>query len=144
MKKQTRQEIKEEKVFVDTLMYGIQAPLIVTPNYVDSVTPQQKNEHRLHCIAIASECVKNQEATDYDAMLYYSYASLENMPSRDDAECYMYLFFKFYKDAAKQLDTKCPELDINQLESIKKLKQWIYKKQIEGMKRAEKNEKVIA
>lgn len=104
-------------------MYGIKAPLIVTPNYVDAVTEQQRNEHRLHCIAQAIECVKNQEATDYDAMLYYSYASLENMPSRDNGECYMYLFFKFHKDAEKLLQSKCPELDVNQLESIKRLKQ---------------------
>ncbi len=140
----TRLDKKLEKEFVDTMMYGLRAPLIVTPSYVDGVTSEQSDKHRLYCIAKAIECVKNKEATDYDAMLYYSYASLENMPSHDNAECYMYLFFKFYKDAEKTLGTKCPELDINQLESIKKLKQWIYKKQIEGMKRAEKNEKVIA
>lgn len=130
-----RQEIKEKKEFIDTLMYGIQAPLIVTPNYVDSVTTQQRDQHRLYCIAQSIDCVKNQEATDYDAMLYYSYASLENAPSRDNAECYMYLFFKFHKDAKKLLGTECPKLDINQLESIKKLKQWIYKKQIEGLRK---------
>ncbi len=125
---------KQEKEFVDTIMYGLRAPLIVTPSYVDAVTSEQSDKHRLYCIAKAIECVKNKQATDYDTMLYYSYASLENMPSKSDAECYMYLFFKFYKDAAKQLDTKCPELDVNQLESIKELKQWIYKKQVERMK----------
>ena len=140
----TRLAKKQEKEFVDTIMYGLKAPLIVTPNCVEDVIPEQLEKHRLYCIAKAIECVENKEATDYDAMLYYSYASLENMPSHDNAECYMYLFFKFYKDAEKTLGTKCPELDTNQLESIKKLKQWIYKKQIEGMKRAEKNEKVIA
>ena len=140
----TRLAKKQEKEFVDTMMYGLRAPLIVTPSYVDGVTSEQTDKHRLYCIAKAIECVKNKEATDYDAMLYYSYASLECSPSRDNAECYMYLFFKFYKDAEKTLGTKCPELDVNQFESIKKLKQWIFKKQMEGMKRAEKNEKVIA
>jgi len=130
-----RQEIKEKKEFIDTLMYGIQAPLIVTPNYIDSVTKEQSDQHRLHCIAQSIDCVKNQEATDYDAMLYYSYASLENMPSHEDADCYMNLFFKFHKDAKNLLGTECPKLDQSQQLSIKKLKQWIYKKQIEGMKK---------
>ena len=125
---------KVAKEFVDTIMYGLKAPLIVTPSYVDAVTSEQSDKHRLYCIAKAIECIENKEAPDYDAMLYYSYASLENMPSRDNAECYMYLFFKFYKDAEKILETKCPELDVNQLESIKELKQWIYKKQVERMK----------
>lgn len=132
--KQTRQEKHQQKEFVDTMMYGLRAPLIVTPGWTDGVPPEQSEKHRMLCIAQAVECVKNQEATDYDAMVYYSYASLEVMPSREDADCYQFLFFKYFDDAENMLGMKCPKLDDKQLLSIKKLKQWIYKKQISGMK----------
>lgn len=125
--------MSQQKQFVDTIMYGLRAPLIVTPSAIHDVPSEQTEKHRLYCIAEAINCVNNQEATDYDAMVYYSFASLEVMPNHKDAECYEFLFFKFFKDAEKMLGMECPKLDESQLLSIKKLKQWIYKKQIAGM-----------
>lgn len=133
--KHTRQEIKDEKNFVDTIMYGLRAPLIVTPGTIDDVTEDMKEKHRLYCIAEAINCVKNEMSTDYDAMLYYSFASLEGMPTRNHAECYEFLFFKYYPNAEKLLQHECPKLDENQLQSIRDLKRWIYKKQIAGIKK---------
>ncbi len=131
----TRLEKHQQKEFVDTMMYGLSAPLIVTPDWTEGVPAEQSEKHRLYCIAEAINCVDKKEATDYDAMLYYSYASLSVMPSHEDGECYQFLFFKYFDDAENMLGMKCPKLDDKQLLSIKKLKQWIYKKQIDGMKK---------
>ena len=136
-KKLTRQEFKDQKEFVDTIMYGIKAPLIVTPSYAnsDSVPKTQRDEHRLHCIAEAVECVNLQQATDYDAMLYYSYISLEHPIGTDGHDEYGFLFQKYHPEQAKQVFSKVIELTAIQRLNIVNLKKWIYKKQIEGMKK---------
>ena len=123
-----------EEQFVHQMMYLLTAPGIVMPGYEDTLkgrisdaTLQRLLHHR--------EIFDNQECTEFEAMLYVSTASLTHPISRDWADIYFYLFYRWNPEAAEAIKVEPRELDYSQQEDLRRLRSWIYRTQINHLRR---------
>lgn len=123
-----------ENEFVELMLYVFKAPVIVWPGYEDMAKPHQSKItiHRLSCL----EEIQKKKATDYEAMLYISTASLISPLGHEWTKIYTDIFRKYYGAE------KCDQMGIVNYEKIYnheahqlvRLKEWIYKKQVEALK----------
>ena len=114
-------------------LYMIKPPIIVPPSMIDAVTTEQKNQHQLEAMLHKKEIFEQKQASDYSAMLYISFSSLEHPLTHEHLHIYERLFSKFF-DIEKALGKKAPELDEIEKQELARLKSWIFKKQIEHLK----------
>lgn len=130
-KKTTMTKTKGDAV---QMLYMINTPIIVSPGYEDSVTEEQKSKHQLEALGNISEIFENKQSTDFSAMLYISNASLMGPLSEEQRHIYEFIFSQFYD--FKALIGKDPPKELSETEALelKKLKEWIFKKQVEHLK----------
>ena len=140
-KPQSASDKREEKKFVDTLMYGLSSPMVYAPGgWGDSfpkATVEMANILRLaHC----SDCIDNELCTMYDAMLYMSTCSNVAPLQHSWYKIYMHSFREGNPTQWKILikDDEWMERDAdlneNELYDLKRLRSWIFKRQISYIK----------
>lgn len=140
-KPMTREEKKHQKIFVDTIMYGLRSPFIFPPGgWGDSFPKSILDMANMHRLIQSIQCFDSKMSTMTDAALYLSCQSLVAPLSREWYKVYMHAFSKSMPDKFKILieDDKWIEndshLEDNEMESLDRLRAWIFKKQIEQIK----------
>ena len=127
---------RNEEEFVDFFLYLLKATLILYPGWEESfrdrmndVTPQRFLRHR--------ELFAQKMCTQYEAMLYISLATLVAPPSHDWYEIYMWLFRRWNMDASEKIgmDDVPEELNVNQREDLDGLRLWVFKGQMQHLKK---------
>ena len=123
----------KQDTFQLEFLYMLKSPIIVPPTQVDFVTQEQKNQHQMESMLHQKEIFEQKQVSDYSAMLYVSFLSLEHPLTHEYVNIYEYLFSKFF-DIEKILCKKAPVLEDLEKQELAKLKSWIFKKQIEHLK----------
>lgn len=108
----------------------ISYPIIAFRGGEDGVTEDMKFKVKMHRLkALMENRELKDEATDYEAMVYLSTASLCQPPSRRWSNIYFHLFGKFYPDRAKEIGVNPNSLDPLEERELSHLKEWIFKQQ---------------
>lgn len=114
-------------------LYLISAPIIAVPGYEDNVTDDMKQKYQFEAKLNIKEIFEKEEAPDYHALLQLSQSSLSITPSRTFTKIQLQLGKKFF--AEKCNFVKEEKLELNEERELLKLKKWIFKKQIEHLKK---------
>jgi hypothetical protein len=126
----------DEKRFGLELGYTLSCPIICVPSYEDSVTKEQKEQYRLEAMLHIREIFEKEEAPDYHAMIYLSHVSLMKPLGRTMTNVYLQLGRNYFKQLKEdeQITKTVHEWEDVEKQELTKLKQWIFKKQIEHLK----------
>ena len=144
-KKLTREEKKEEKNFVDTILYGLSAPLIFGPGgWGETYPDEMRSLGRIMRLAEAAKIHDSQMSNKFDAHAYlYSMSFLSAM-----GHSWTRIFFHCFREAHGSKwkilinDPECKRmrleddanLDPNEVEMLDRLRRWIYKNQVQAIK----------
>lgn len=133
---------KEERDFVDQVMYWLRAPYITWPGYEDIYQANDnKNKALVRRLAHHQEIHRDKMCTEWEAMLYISTATLGAPPSHSWYRIYMYLFNKEMPEAAVANGlADVQELEGNEREDLMHLRRWIYKVQLLHLKQEKEAE----
>lgn len=129
-----------EKDFVDRLFYVFKAPIIVWPQFEDTITKEMQANVTLHRLSMFATAKTINAASEYETMLYLSSASLANPPSHEWTKIYIHLFGKFYPKQAEILGNTEKPNDYELNEYLVRLRVWIFKQQMQALKAKEKAE----
>ena len=141
-KKPTKGKHKED-YYVNLLMWAIQGPIIVHPggwgdNPPETITSNITMNRLLESMVITKSEEATPMAPEMEAMLYISTASLEAPLDRDWTETYMTLMQRWILNQGKDVPDfllDIPELNDMQKNDLKRLREWIFKKSFEEVKR---------
>jgi len=140
-KKLTRDEKREKKKFIDTMMYGLSAPMVFSAGGWGEDFPKNQIERaNILRLAMCSKCIEEQMCTKFDAMAYLNTASMEAPFDHEWYRIYMHTFRealpKEYKLLTEDpnIDAKDSDLYENEIESLDRLRRWIFKKQVNNLK----------
>ncbi len=114
-------------------LYLISAPIIAVPGYENNVTDDMKQKYQFEAKLNIKEIFEKEEAPDYHALLQLSQSSLSLAPSHTFIKIQLQLTKKFF--AEKCNFVKEEKLELNEEQELLKLKKWIFKKQIEHLKK---------
>lgn len=144
-KKMTREEKKDQKIFVDTVMYGLSAPLIFPPGgWGESYPKERANYASIIRLASSIECYKSQMCTVMDAHAYLFAQGLVAPFTHSWSKIFFYCMSKALSKEWKIMvaDDKWlerdAELDINEIDDLNRLRSWIFKHQVKYVKRNDK------
>lgn len=104
-------------------------PIIGHTGWEDSITPEQKERIMFERMKQIKESngEKIDVATDYEAMVYLSTASLTQPLSSMWTRIYMHLFKRFYPDKSDFLAEAETTLYSQDESELRDLKRWLYK-----------------
>ena len=131
--------IEEKKImdgFAERMTFALTAPLVAHPSWMDIITPEQKMKAQMYRLAKVKDGEEDEQATDFEAMLWLSTASLNAPLGRNAYNIYAFLFRKFYPDQAKEIfqhDGKVLDRYIEQ-PLLRELKRKIYNSQRKALK----------
>ena len=131
---------EEEKAFnrlAERLAFCLSAPVVAHPSWSSIITKEQKTKAQMHRLAKLKNGEDDGQATDYEAMLWLSTASLDTPLDRHAYNIYVYLFRKFYPEQAEEIfdQHEGRTLDKHMEEpKLRELKQKIYNSQKEALK----------
>jgi len=126
----------EEKRFALEFSYTISCPIITMVGYEDSLTKDQKSKYQIEAMLNIQNTLEKEEAPDYHVMIYLSQVSLVKPLGRLWTNIYLTLgrkYFKELKDDAKITEI-VHDLEEDEQRELTKIKQWVFKKQIELIK----------
>ena len=124
-------------------------PIIVFPGggWEETIPEKLKADLPVHRLIHIHKCLKGkadwEEATDLEALIYMYPASLTFPFDHDWTEIYLYLGTRHFGDKCPE-DIKRESLRDDQMQDLRDLKRWIYRKRVEARKaraKAEKTEK---
>jgi len=115
------------------VVYQVAPPIIVTHGCEKDVTYEMKDRYKLEGLLHIKEIFEKEEAPDYHALVWLSFASLYVAPSQIFGKIQIYLTNLCFPKETKNMKIEPLEEKYEQRELIK-LKQWIFKKQIEHIK----------
>ena len=119
--------------FVDQFMYLLTAPYIGWPGWEDQVAAQ-KEQIVMHRFIHASQIFEQEMATEFEAMMYISSASLSHPLNHEWAEIYGWLFCRWKPDEGKEIWEREIVLDRTQIEELNRLRRWIFRRQMDHLK----------
>lgn len=138
---------KEEKNLMEgyagRLAFCFSAPIIAHPSWASIITQAQKSKATTYRLAKLMKGNLNEEATDFEAMLWLSTASLDAPLDRNAFNIYAYLFRKCMPEQANEIfdDHEGVFLDKHMEEPLlRELKTKIYKSQKEQLKKKAKKD----
>ena len=133
---------REEKKFVDHFMYLLTSPALYYPQWTP---PEPMLKDRMIHLLTDYKCFEREECSDYDALIYVQTASMSFPLDTEWFNIFMWLFMKYYKDEAPSEwnEEHGRELSYCEKHDLLRLKQWIFKKQIEHIKAKNKEEKEV-
>jgi len=129
--------VPKSKEFELAALYSVCTPIIVTPGAEDDVYDTMKEKYKLEALIHIKEIFEKEEAPDYHALLWLSFASLTIAPSAIFTKIQLQLTKKFFGDKTDFIIKE--KLELYEEKELLKLKHWIFKKQIENLKVKEKN-----
>lgn len=133
-RKSQNQLRKEFSKSIENFVTTLTRPIIVDRNWGTTLTKEQKGIieiERLKQVMI-NKGAEVKEATDYEAMLFLSQASL-NAPLRHQwTKIYMYLFKKFYPNKSDFIDEHDAKLNEYELRELETLRERLYKASIKA------------
>ena len=138
---------KPERDTVETIMYCLTAPYMHMPPWEDIwMVNDNKTTATIQRFAHAREISETGMCTEFEAMLYISSATLENPPSYQWTQVYMYLFrHHFGAEKADEMELGAPaELDLTEQDLLAGLRRWIFNKQVARMKAKQKGGAEVA
>jgi len=91
-----RQERKEEKLFVDSMMYVIRNPVVVPPGFKDYPNQEMMLKAYIDKMKNVDEIFRTKRAGTMDLVIYLSAASNMGTLSPVDQRVYFYCFSKHY------------------------------------------------
>ena len=124
----------EDKKLIDQkwerLAEAFTTPIIAFRGGEGYVTEDMKFKVKIHRLkALKENRELKDKATDYEAMVYLSTATLCQPLSRRWSNIYFHLFGKFYPDRAKEIGVNPNSLDPLEERELSHLKEWIFKQQ---------------
>ena len=124
----------EDKRLVDRkfkrLAKALTSPIIAFRGGEGYVTEDMVFKVRIYRLKALMESRElKDEATDYEAMVYLSTASLCQPLSRVWLNIYFHLFSKFYPEQAKEIGINPHTLNIQEVTELKRLKEWLFNQQ---------------
>ena len=125
--------IPKSKEFELATLYSVCTPIIVTPGAEDDVGDTMREKYKLEAMIHIKEIFEKEEAPDYHALLWLSFASLTTAPSPIFAKIQLQLTKKFFGDKTDFIVEE--KLEPYEEKELLKLKKWIFKKQIENLKK---------
>ena len=141
-KPMTGKEKREQKKFVTTIMYGLQSPMVFSAGGWGEDFPKDKIEMAsILRLAGCIKCIKEEMCTKYDAMCYLNTASMEAPFTHQWYKIYMHTFREAAPDMWKNLIEgdkwieRDADLEENEMDSLNRLRRWIFKRQIDHVKR---------
>lgn len=114
------------------LLYSINTPIIVTPGAENDVYDDMKEKYKIETLLNIKEIFEKEEAPDYHALLWLSFASLHTAPSPIFGKILIQLTKKFFSEKADFI--KEEKLEEYEQQELNKLKKWIFKSQIKHLK----------
>jgi len=123
---------REERKKINMIVLAVKAPIVVWPGYWDLVKDEWKVKAVMYRLLKLMRGDWSEKATDYEAMIYLSTASLSAPLGNEWGRIFCWLFRKFYPDAAEQFGMK-DELHDYERQELERLKEWIYRKQREAL-----------
>lgn len=114
-------------------LYLISVPIIVTPRAEDDVTDDMKEKYKFEVKLNITEIFEKEEAPDYHALLWLSFASLTTLPSTIFTKIQLQLTKKFFGDKTDFIAEE--KLKPYEEKELLKLKKQIFKKQIGYLKK---------
>ena len=132
--------VPKSKEFELATLYSVCTPIIVTPGAEDDVYDDMKEKYKLEAIIHIKEIFEKEEAPDYHALLWLSFASLTAAPSVIFGKIQIQLTKKFFADKTDFIAEE--KLEPYEENELLKLKKWIFKKQIENLKQKNKGDKI--
>ena len=128
--------MSDAEQFVTRMMFLLTAPYIGYPGWGDEPSFWERHKERITFDRFAQH-MKDPEtelATEYEAMLYLSSASLAAPMSHDWGQVYFYLFTRIFPEQAKEIGNEVTELDPGQREDLARLRAWIFRVQMSHVK----------
>ena len=126
--------VPKSKEFELTTFYSVCTPIIVTPGTEDDVDDTMKEKYKLEAMIHIKEIFEKEEVPDYHALIWLSFASLSTDPSSIFAKIQLQLTKKFFADKADFITEE--KLESYEEKELLKLKKWIFKKQIESLRKS--------
>ena len=127
-----RSQRREEEQFVDQFMYLLTGPHLAYPGYEDTLP--RRDEITLQRLLHGKEIFEEEMATEFEAMLYLSTASLSAPMTHDWFAIYMWLFNRWKPEAAEDMDIGVEVLDPNQVEELNRFRRWMFRTQMNHVK----------
>jgi hypothetical protein len=129
--------------FTNIMMWAISGPIIVSPGgWGDDLPDTIKSDLAVNRLVTAMEISKTPEVTpmapEIEAMWFLSTASLECPLDRDWTEIYMMLTRRWMQSKGKDIPeflVNATELNDMQKGDLKRLREWIFKKSFEEVRR---------
>lgn len=122
-----------EREFVEHFLYVFKAPVITWPGY-EELAKGHRDRITTYRLAGVKD-IQEKKATDYEAMLYVSTASLAVPLDHDWVKLYTRLFREFYgSEKSDYIGITEEKVYENELHQLYRLKSWIYKRQMEHLK----------
>lgn len=122
--------------FTKAILYNLKAPIITMPGWESAITKTMVTGAKVHRF---SEMVyEKQMATDYEAALYLMTLSLTKPLTNEMFRLYKYTMRKYFPHMMDLVNISKEEpLTDNEKEDLVKLKKWIFKQQMEQLKKLE-------
>jgi hypothetical protein len=128
---------KEDKAFVDQVMYWLTAPYVNWPGEEGIWEARgNKTDALVHRLAHHKEIFETQRCTEFEAIIYLSTASLAHPMGHDWFCIYAWLFRRWRPEQGAEIfdGPEGEKLNVNQEEDLARLRSWIFKTQLNHMK----------
>ena len=139
--KLTREEKKEEKKFVETMMYGLTAPILFGSRQWASSYPQKQREYAsIIRLAKAIECYDTEMCTLTDVVAFFYPLSMDAPLRHEYYKMYLYAYKHGLPTEWKALVASEPDIDRdtelheNEHAELRMIRTKIFRKQMEYVK----------
>ena len=126
-----RKAEREAKKQIEQMVFALTAPLVVWRGSERDARDEWKVKAKIYRLAKLMRGEDDDMATDYEAMIYISTASLSVPLGHSWYRIYVHLFREFYEEHADEIGIENVELYEYEVRMLNDLKRWIRKKQSE-------------
>lgn len=133
---------REERQFVESLMYGLSAPFIFPPGgWGDSIPKQTRDLALIYRLAELPQIIEQEQCTKFEAMMYLSCCSLVAPLTHDAYKMMMHCMKKYYgldkiddnPERIKYLEQDATLFE-NEEQELSRIRSTIFKRQMERIK----------
>jgi hypothetical protein len=125
---------KPKDIYFKALVYGLFAPAVVDRRWME-VPEHLKILGKGHRMLNSLQCVRDEIATEFDALIYLHTASLSVPFNTTWFNIYVYLFRKFFPEHAKVINLpEVESLDAYETSQLNDLRKWIFRQQMKNLK----------
>jgi len=126
-----RKAEREAKKQIEQMDFALTAPLVVWRGCERDARDEWKAKAKMYRLAKLLRGEDDDMATDYEAIIYISTASLSVPLGHSWYRIYMHLFRQFYKEHADRMGIENVDLYEYEVRMLNDLKRWIRKEQMD-------------